>query len=151
MNLQINNYINYFAFYNKYNNIIFYIIKFLTYQKLNYCDYTCNIATDILNKPQNYLCKKQCNAAEEPSDKNKTYINCYEPKDNDNSIYPVCESQFDSNIDFYKQSRCKMDMCNLCCASFDYISKTKISRFGLNNCYKGCLNKFDKSDNKNKK
>jgi len=41
-------------------------------------------------------------------------------------------------------------MCNLCCASFDYISKSKISRLSLNNCYKGCLEKFDKTYDKNK-
>jgi len=86
-----------------------------------------------------------------PSDNNKTYINCFEPKDNDDSVYPFCESQFDAGIDFYKQTRCKLDMCNLCCASFDYISKTKISKLGLTSCYKGCLEKFNKSDNKNKK
>jgi hypothetical protein len=103
-----------------------------------------------MNVQQGHLCKKQCNALESPSDKNKNYSSCYEPKDNDTSIYPFCDKQFDVKADFYKLTRCKKDMCNLCCASFEFVSKTKISRLGLNKCYKGCLEKFDKIDNKSK-
>jgi hypothetical protein len=73
---------------------------------------------------------------------NKSWKSCYQPTTPDKSIYPYCENLFGKK--YYQTSRCKVDMCNLCCASFDFTSRSKISKLNLQSCYKGCIKSFDK-------
>lgn len=72
------------------------------------------------------------------SDNNKSWKSCYEPLNPNKSIYPYCENIFSK--DYFQVSRCKVDMCNLCCASFDFTAKSKLSKKTLKSCYKGCVN-----------
>lgn len=75
------------------------------------------------------------------NEENKSWKNCFEPIHPEKSIYPFCESIF--NKKYFQSSRCKVDMCNLCCTSFDFTTKSKISKLNLQSCYKGCVKTFD--------
>jgi hypothetical protein len=85
----------------------------------------------------------------------KSWKKCFEPERPEKSVYPYCNNLFYSNKgdskvkDYYQTSRCKVDMCNLCCASFDFTFKTKISKLNLERCYTGCATKFDLMPDKN--
>ena len=37
-----------------------------------------------------------------------------------------------------KIDQCKIDMCYLCCAKFDYTKKIRVSKKNLNLCYESC-------------
>ncbi len=88
--------------------------------------------------PQNlYLCNKQCRLIETGNTKNKSWKSCIEPQTQDDTIYPYCEKLFEK--DYFQKSRCKIDMCKLCCISFDSVGKTNLAKSALNKCYKGCI------------
>ena len=40
--------------------------------------------------------------------------------------------------DFFKKTRCKNDMCNLCCISSDTKNKPFLAEKSVNTCYERC-------------
>ena len=76
------------------------------------------------------------------NDKNKDWQTCIEPLHPDNSSYNYCDKEFPD--DFYKKSRCKTDMCNLCCVSFENKSHSLMTDNNIQSCYESCLKTFNK-------
>lgn len=62
---------------------------------------------------------------------------CIEPPTPEHSIYPYCDDNF--NNDFYGKSRCKVDMCNLCCIGLETKTSVVITDDALNVCFEKCL------------
>ncbi len=78
---------------------------------------------------------------EKGSDNSKSWKACVQPKNPEDSIYPYCETLFEK--DFYQKIRCKTDMCNLCCVSFDEMGSEMLSNSVVNECYLQCVKSND--------
>ncbi len=68
---------------------------------------------------------KQCKIAEVPSDDKKSVEHCFNSSNPLSSVYNYCDKIVE--FDFYKKTRCKMDMCKLCCAAFDMRSTPPVN------------------------
>lgn len=121
----------------KYCNVLYHSEILLNRCKDNFCETCCNSSVDVTNPQNLYLCNKQCRLIETGNTKNKSWKSCIEPQNQDNSVYPYCDKIFAK--DFFQKSRCKVDMCKLCCISFDPLGKTNMANSSLNNCYKKCI------------
>ena len=75
-------------------------------------------------------------------DSSRDWKTCVEPRHPENSVYNFCDKEHPD--DFYKKSRCKTDMCNLCCVSFENKSKVLMTDATINLCYEQCLRTFNK-------
>jgi hypothetical protein len=75
-------------------------------------------------------------------DKSKDWNSCIEPLHPETSIYSYCDKE--NQDDFYKKSRCKTDMCNLCCVSFENKSSVLMTDHNIQSCYDSCLRTFNK-------
>lgn len=68
----------------------------------------------------------------------KNIKNCIEPNSPEHSLYPYCEENFQG--DFHGKTRCKTDMCNLCCIGMETkTDKSIITDDALGSCYEKCL------------
>ncbi len=104
--------------------------------KEHFCPSCCNKYVDVTNVAHNRLCVKQCDIIREGSN-TKEWKQCVEPDHPEKSIYPYCDDYFAN--DFYQRSRCKIDMCNLCCVSMDVKDEQKLSDTATSSCYEKCL------------
>jgi hypothetical protein len=121
----------------RYCHVLFYSKSELENCRNNFCHSCCLKTVDLTNKGHLSLCKKQCSTIEEGSN-NKTWKSCIEPTHTENSIYPYCDEHFKK--DFYGRSRCKTDLCNLCCVSVESMKKnTLLSDFSVSKCYEKCV------------
>ena len=105
--------------------------------KNDFCSSCCRKSVDITNQYHIFLCEKQCKTTEVGNIGEKTYNSCSEPTNPESSIYPYCDKLYDN--DFYQRSQCKIDMCNLCCISFDTIKNTNLPNEAVNDCYGMCI------------
>lgn len=97
---------------------------------------------DKTNKSHVFLCEKQCSIMLRGDDYNHDWKTCIEPNHPKNSVYNYCDKEFSD--DFYKNSRCKTDMCNLCCVNYENKNKTIMTNNNIQNCYNQCLTTFNK-------
>jgi len=120
---------------DKYCNLLFTSeldIKSCQYQ---FCPKCCSHFTDITNKVMRNLCEQTCSIVDDEETTNKSWYKCATPTFPTKSIYQYCDNL---NSDDYSQGQCKIDMCNLCCAKYEFNSKVKISRANLDLCYSIC-------------
>ena len=75
---------------------------------------------------------------ESGNNKTKKWENCFEPSNQGNSVYPYCDKLFEN--DYFQNTRCKLDFCNLCCVSLDNSASTNLSQSLLAKCYENCIN-----------
>ena len=105
--------------------------------KNNFCESCCKKSVDITNHQHLFLCEKQCRLIEIGNYGDKSFSSCSEPTNPDTSIYPYCDKLYE--VDFYQKSQCKIDMCNLCCISFDTMKNTNLPNSAVNECYAMCI------------
>ena len=74
----------------------------------------------------------------EKGSNSKNIQNCIEPISPEHSLYPYCDENFVG--DFHGISRCKTDMCNLCCVTMDAMKSKNFSLDSMRRCYKDCNN-----------
>jgi hypothetical protein len=103
--------------------------------KRDFCSSCCHLTVDATNIEHYYLCSKQCTFIEVGS-KTNSWKSCVEPTNPQNSVYQYCDQNFKN--DFFSRSRCKIDMCNLCCISYDEIGGSAVTDDVVKECYSTC-------------
>lgn len=102
----------------------------------DFCYSCCNKAVDSTNPVHKFLCEKQCSTIEEGISDTKSWQSCLNPSQPEKSVYPYCDEMFKN--DFYQNTKCKNDMCNLCCVSVDTKGRHSLTDLSLNECYTQC-------------
>lgn len=109
----------------------------------NFCKTCCEKLVDATNPAHKYLCNKQCNNYTGGILNENSWKSCIEPENPERSIYTYCESGYGG--DFYAEKKCKVDMCNTCCVTFDTKKGNfRMSDDGLRKCYEKCSDTFMK-------
>lgn len=88
----------------------------------NFCGTCCDklVGTFYIKNNHRYLCKRQCYILSYPSNKIKIWNKCLVPDQFSSSFYDYCNRAFESDIE--GNSRCKVDMCRLCCVNVDIVN-----------------------------
>ena len=101
----------------KFCNVLFLAKNDISNCENDFCKTCCDKLVDKTNPAHKYLCNKQCNNYTGGVADDSAWKSCIEPQNPERSIYNYCESGFGG--DFYKEKKCKVDMCNACCVSTD--------------------------------
>ena len=127
----------------KFCNVLFLAKNDISNCENDFCKTCCDKLVDKTNPAHKYLCNKQCNNYTGGAADDSTWKSCIEPQNPERSIYNYCESGFAG--DFYKEKKCKVDMCNACCVSTDTKKGGEtMSDEGLRKCYEKCSDTFMK-------
>ena len=127
----------------KFCNVLFLAKNDISNCENDFCKTCCDKLVDKTNPAHKYLCNKQCNNYTGGVADDSAWKSCIEPQNPERSIYNYCESGFAG--DFYKEKKCKVDMCNACCVSTDTKKGGEtISDEGLRKCYEKCSDTFMK-------
>lgn len=121
----------------KYCNVLFSSKLEIKRCEKDFCGSCCDSFVDLTNKTHKMLCRKQCQISK-IGNKDSDLNTCIVPLHQDNSVYPYCDETFPKDV--YGRSRCKTDMCNLCCVSLDSKNTNpNVSDNEVNKCYEKCL------------
>jgi hypothetical protein len=113
----------------------------------NFCDYCCNDRIGTGRSNVLHQCVKLCNQST-ASQANVDGINkCISPTQ-ENNVNSYCLAKMKGKAKG-KITKCKLDMCNLCCSTLDAQEESKISNNATSSCYSHCSNKYNSNtDNK---
>jgi len=116
----------------------------------NFCDYCCSDRVGTGRPNVLHQCVKICNQSTASLAKVDGINKCINPTQ-ENNVNSYCSTKMKG-----KQkgliTKCKLDMCNLCCSTLDAQEESKISNNATSSCYSHCSNKYNSNtDNRKSK
>jgi hypothetical protein len=106
--------------------------------KKDFCNSCCDERIDQSKLNVKHQCVKICHkatAAVPNTDMSDTCIN----SKNQQNVYSYCDSSMKGKQEGFI-SKCKLDMCNLCCSTFDVMSSIITSNKAMTHCFENCSN-----------
>ena len=88
-----------------------------------------------------HICLKKCHFIniDHTTDYTSSCINT----NNNNTAYSYCDSVFANNSNNENSAKCKLDMCNLCCATLETTTNIEVSYYTEFLCFQSCSLKFN--------
>lgn len=84
------------------------------------------------------MCNKICRRSSMPENNNDDYIKtCISSGSNETNAYNYCAERM-KTFDLVLMTACKLDMCNLCCATLGPIKKKNYTFDNTQKCFSAC-------------
>jgi hypothetical protein len=115
----------------------------------NFCTYCCDENIGAGRDNVRHTCVKICNQST-ASVSNVDGINKCTTPTQENNVNSYCSMRMKGKKEGLI-TKCKLDMCNLCCSTLDAQEETKVSNNATSNCYSQCSNKYNCDKNEKMK
>lgn len=104
--------------------------------KNDFCNSCCDEKIDSSKLNIKHQCVKICHKATAATPKTDMSDTCINSK-NQQNVYSYCDSSMKGKQEGFI-SKCKLDMCNLCCSTFDVMSSIITSNKAMTHCFESC-------------